>query len=61
MLHGLGYGVSDIGADPSVRLVETITLGDRDAVQSLDTNVGTHLSTFGTCKLKLIFQEYFNN
>ena len=36
MLHGLGFGVSDTGMDPSVRLVETLTLGHGDTVQNLD-------------------------
>ena len=43
MLHGLGYEVSDMGTDPSVRLVKALILGHGDTVQNLDTDMWTCL------------------
>jgi len=49
MLHGLGYGVSDTGIDPSVRLAKPITLENSDTVQNLGQDIRTHLFTCETC------------
>jgi len=61
MLHGLGYGISDMGTDPNVRLVKAVTLGQADTVQNLDIDVRTHNFTYGSCNFKLFFLEYFNS
>ena len=60
MLHRLGYGVWDTGTDPSIRLVDALTLENRDAVQNLNTDMRTHNLTYRSCNFKLIFSEYFN-
>jgi len=61
MLHGLGYGVSDIGTDLNVRLVKALTLGLGDTVQNLDMDMRAHNFTYGSCNFKLILLEYFNS
>lgn len=42
MLHGLRYGVLDMGIDPSVRPVEARIVGHGDIVQNLNTYTRTH-------------------
>ena len=61
MLHRLEYRVSDTVTDPSVRLVKTLTLGDQDTVQNLDTDMRTQKFTYGSHTFKLIFLEYFDS
>ena len=61
MLHGLGYEMSDMGMDPSIRPVDAKALGHGNTVQNLDTYMRTHHFICGSCNFKKIFQEYFNN
>ena len=55
MLHGLGYGLSDTGTDPSVQLVKDLILRHGDNVQNLGRDISTHNFTYGSCNFKLIF------
>jgi len=52
----MGHGVSDTGMDLSVRLVEAIALGHRDAVQNSDVDIRTCHFTCGSCDFKSIFK-----